>query len=149
MALMVTTRHSSALHTRRMGWASSALPRAGPAVTLRVLPVGQDKAIQQRVMLVTPALPLREKRGGTSPLRRPTGRNASGSSKGGNKRARQDPADMLVASAPLGSVADGSPTVAGHDSLSERHSLAVKMETGLFEGKPCGSFQIRRRPGSR
>ena len=62
-----------------------------------------------------------------------------------NKRARQTPANTPVSPTPVGSAAGESPTPAEDGWLRDSGASVVKMETGLFEGRPRGGFQSRRK----
>lgn len=71
---------------------------------------------------------------------------SSGSSRKAHKRARQVSADVAAASTPVGSEEGENPAPAEDPLFVDftAAAAAVKMETGLFEGRPRGSFRSRR-----
>ena len=76
--------------------------------------------------------------------------NFPGSSREGTKRPRQTHAAIPAASTAVELAGDEGDTPAGHDSFSEPGKAAkVKTEKRLFEGRPRGSFQRRRRRSKR
>ena len=73
-----------------------------------------------------------------------------GSSREGTKRPRQIHAATPAASTPVEPEGGEGATPAEHGSFSEPGKAAkVKTEMGLFEGRPRGSFQSRRRRSKR
>jgi len=90
----------------------------------------------------------RKRRGNLSPSSTHHAETSSRSSRNANKRARQAPAKVPASSTPVGSAEGESPTPAEDGCFPGLDSAAVKMETGLFEGRPRGSFQSRRSTSS-